>query len=142
MCWEELIRENAFGLGGNRDHLSACLAHMLYCIVAEKQYTLAYFVAKRIEHVRSNPKANLPYEIQDEDTSRASTPSPTTYLNSLSPIRPQLFSNPGSSDQNTTTLFTRQTHLLNLQEQMHVEKRDAFKSFAKAFKGAFTRKKK
>ncbi|GKD67074.1 hypothetical protein Tco_1309182 [Tanacetum coccineum] len=59
--WEELIRENVFGLGGNRDHLSACLAHMLYCIVAEEQYNLAYFFVKRIECARSNPTANLPY---------------------------------------------------------------------------------
>ncbi|GJV32487.1 hypothetical protein Tco_1392887 [Tanacetum coccineum] len=47
--WEELIRENVFGLGGNRDHVSASLAHMLYCIVAEEQYNLAYFFVKRIE---------------------------------------------------------------------------------------------
>nr|GEU62142.1 hypothetical protein [Tanacetum cinerariifolium] len=56
---EELIRENVFGLGGNRDHLSACLAHMLYCIVAEEQYNLAYFFGKRIECALSNPTANL-----------------------------------------------------------------------------------
>ncbi|GJX14260.1 hypothetical protein Tco_0206018 [Tanacetum coccineum] len=34
--WEELIRENVFGLGGHRDHIPACLAHMLYCVVAEE----------------------------------------------------------------------------------------------------------
>ncbi|GJU88608.1 hypothetical protein Tco_1301031 [Tanacetum coccineum] len=56
--WEELIRENVFRLGGNRDHLPACLAHMLYCI---KQYNLVFFVAKRIENARATPKANLPY---------------------------------------------------------------------------------
>ena len=60
-CWEELIRENAFGTGGHRDHLPACLAHMLYCIVAEKPYNLAYFFIKRIECARKTPKANLPY---------------------------------------------------------------------------------
>ncbi|GJV36987.1 hypothetical protein Tco_1409464 [Tanacetum coccineum] len=59
--WEELIRENLFGLGGPRDHLPACLAHMLYCIVAEEQYNLAYFFAKRIESARATPTANLPY---------------------------------------------------------------------------------
>ncbi|GKA94363.1 hypothetical protein Tco_0816401 [Tanacetum coccineum] len=59
--WEELIRENVFGLGGNRGHLLAFLAHMLYCIVVEEQYNLAYFFAKRIEFARSNPTANLPY---------------------------------------------------------------------------------
>ncbi|GJT02151.1 hypothetical protein Tco_0823320 [Tanacetum coccineum] len=151
--WEELIRENVFGLGGYRDHLSASLAHMLYCIVAEEQYNLAYFFVKRIECARATPTANLPYGMfltrlyrhviehyphldngiynvvdrvmrplalkqtrkprsdhgmskarhsvssssghhlgssshhdeddEDEGTSRASTPSPSTYLNSL-----------------------------------------------------------
>ncbi|GJW95484.1 hypothetical protein Tco_0175156 [Tanacetum coccineum] len=59
--WEELIRENVFGLGGHRDHLPACVAHMLYCVVAEEQYNLAYFFVKRIECARANPTANLPY---------------------------------------------------------------------------------
>ncbi|GKG15212.1 hypothetical protein Tco_0354812, partial [Tanacetum coccineum] len=52
--WEELIRENVFGLGGHRDHLLAYLAHMLYCVVAEEQYNLAYFFVKRIEFARAN----------------------------------------------------------------------------------------
>ncbi|GJV62547.1 hypothetical protein Tco_1473375 [Tanacetum coccineum] len=59
--WEELIRENVFGLGGHRDHLPACLAHMLYCVVAEEQYNLAYFFVKRIQCARYTPIANLPY---------------------------------------------------------------------------------
>ncbi|GJZ27682.1 zf-CCHC domain-containing protein [Tanacetum coccineum] len=59
--WEELIRENVFGLGGHRDHLPACLAHMLYCVVAEEQYNLAYFFVKRIQCARYTPTANLPY---------------------------------------------------------------------------------
>ncbi|GJZ28378.1 hypothetical protein Tco_0573025 [Tanacetum coccineum] len=59
--WEELIRENVFGLGGYRDHLPASLAHMLYCIVAEKQYYLAYFFVKRTKCARATPTANLSY---------------------------------------------------------------------------------
>ncbi|GJT98784.1 hypothetical protein Tco_1094302 [Tanacetum coccineum] len=59
--WEELIRENVFGLGGYWDHLPACLAHMLYCVVAEEQYNLAYFFVKRIKCARATPTANLPY---------------------------------------------------------------------------------
>ncbi|GKG30300.1 hypothetical protein Tco_0420198, partial [Tanacetum coccineum] len=39
----------------------ACLAHMLYCVVAEEQYNLAYFFVKRIECARATPTANLPY---------------------------------------------------------------------------------
>ncbi|GJU01977.1 hypothetical protein Tco_1112315 [Tanacetum coccineum] len=58
---EELIRENVFGLGGHQDRLPACLAHMLYCVVAEEQYNLAYFFVKRIECARATPTANLPY---------------------------------------------------------------------------------
>lgn len=61
--WEELIRENAFGTRGHRDHLPASLAHMLYCIVAEQHYNLAYFFIKRIESARATPKANLPYRM-------------------------------------------------------------------------------
>nr|GEW96598.1 hypothetical protein [Tanacetum cinerariifolium] len=59
--WEELIRENVFGLGGHQDRLPAYLAHMLYCVVVKEQYNLAYFFVKRIECARATPTANLPY---------------------------------------------------------------------------------
>ncbi|GJS20519.1 putative reverse transcriptase domain-containing protein [Tanacetum coccineum] len=115
--WEELIRENVFSLGGHWDHLPACLSHILYCILAEQQYDLAYLFVKQIESVKVNPKAHLPYALRqthrtrsdhgipnarhsissssthhfgssshqedddnDEGTSRASTPSPNSYL--------------------------------------------------------------
>ncbi|GKA93685.1 hypothetical protein Tco_0815671 [Tanacetum coccineum] len=58
---EELIRDNMFRLGGHRDRLPTCLAYMLYCVVAEEQYNLAYFFVKRIECARATPTANLPY---------------------------------------------------------------------------------
>ncbi|GJZ48457.1 hypothetical protein Tco_0602289 [Tanacetum coccineum] len=48
-------------LGGYRDHLPACLAHILYCILAEQQYNLAYFFVKRIESAQETPKAHLSY---------------------------------------------------------------------------------
>nr|GEW51103.1 zf-CCHC domain-containing protein/DUF4219 domain-containing protein/UBN2 domain-containing protein [Tanacetum cinerariifolium] len=59
--WNEHIYENVFGLGGHQDHLPACLAHILYCILAEQQDKLAYFIFKRIESARATPKAHLPY---------------------------------------------------------------------------------
>ncbi|GJT21957.1 zf-CCHC domain-containing protein [Tanacetum coccineum] len=144
--WEELIRENVFGLGGHRDHLPACLAHMLYCVVIEEQYNLAYFFVKRIECARANPTANLPngtlfrlilistfgtlshqHEDDDDDdvyeTSRASTPSPTTYLNSLNPLNYQNYEIPSASEQTDETLFERQTTLLNQTQEMHKEMR-------------------
>nr|GEV98646.1 retrotransposon protein, putative, unclassified [Tanacetum cinerariifolium] len=181
--WEDLIRENKFGLRGNRDHLSACLAHMLYCIVVEQQYNLSYF----IENARASPKANLPYVMrplvlvqaqqprkdrgsqipchstsstfiyhygssshqvnddedgQNEFTSQASTPSPTFYLNSLSPLRHHQYIIPTTSQQKSGILFKRQTSLLNRQQQVHEEQRGAFMLFVKTLIGAFSRKKK
>ncbi|GKF47605.1 hypothetical protein Tco_0137407 [Tanacetum coccineum] len=49
----------------------------------------------------------------DVETSRASTPSPTTYLNSLHPLDYQNYHIPSSSEQTDETLFARQTTLLN-----------------------------
>ncbi|GJV34031.1 hypothetical protein Tco_1394431 [Tanacetum coccineum] len=59
--WEKSFENKVFGQGGHRDRLSACLAHMLYCVVAEEQYNLAYFFVKRIECARATPTSNLPY---------------------------------------------------------------------------------
>ncbi|GJY57955.1 ribosomal protein L7Ae/L30e/S12e/Gadd45 [Tanacetum coccineum] len=209
--WNELIYENVFGLGGHRDHLPACLAHILYCILAEQQYNLAYFFVKRIESARATPKAHLPYgmfltrlfrhvmehyphldngiynvfdhvmrplalkqtrrpqsdlgksryfisststhhnrgysshqEDDDEDdgASRASTSSPTTYLNTLEPLNYQRYEIPSPSEQSDDLLFERQTELLNQMQEIHKEVRGGFKSFRKALRGAFCKKKK
>ncbi|GJW01636.1 hypothetical protein Tco_1556887 [Tanacetum coccineum] len=172
-----------FGLGGHQDCLPACLAHMLYCVVVEEQYNLAYFFVKRIQCARDTPTANLPvmyplalktklttlgsdrgkarhsvssssshhqgtsshqHDDDDDDveTSRASTPSPTTYLNSLNPLNYQNYHMPSASEQTDETLFERQTTLLNQTQQMHKEMRGGFKSFGKALKGVFSKKKK
>ncbi|GJX71825.1 hypothetical protein Tco_0308996 [Tanacetum coccineum] len=172
--WEELIRENVFGLEGHRDHLLSCLAHMLYCVVAEEQCNLAYFFVKRIECARANLTANLPYGMflthlyrhimeaypyldngiydivdrarhsvssssshhhgtsshkhddddDDVETSRASTPSPTTHLNSLDLLNYQNYQMPFVFERTDETLFERQTDLLNQTQQMHKEMRE------------------
>ncbi|GJS38133.1 zf-CCHC domain-containing protein [Tanacetum coccineum] len=167
--WEELIHENVFGLGCNQDHLPACLAHMLYCIVAEEQYNLAYFFVKRIECARSNLTANLPYGIkrgkdhhsvsstsahhnrgsssrqgddEDDGASHDSTLSPMTYLNSLKLLDYQQYNIPTSSEQDDDLLFERQTNLLNQTQQIRKELRGGFKSFSKALRGFFRKKKK
>ncbi|GJT66244.1 hypothetical protein Tco_1017724 [Tanacetum coccineum] len=46
---EEIIRENVFCMGGNRDHVLACLCYMLYCVVHFEKFSLAYYMAKRME---------------------------------------------------------------------------------------------
>ncbi|GJU94644.1 hypothetical protein Tco_1319400 [Tanacetum coccineum] len=79
---------------------------------------------------------------EDDGASRASTPSPTTYLNSLGPLDYQQYNVPTSSKQNDDLLFERQTDLLNQTQQMHKELRGEFKSFGKALRGVFRKKKK
>ncbi|GJZ34540.1 hypothetical protein Tco_0580357 [Tanacetum coccineum] len=56
---EEIIRENVFCLGGNRDHVPACLCFMLYCVAHSKKFNLAYYMAKRMEWVTKQARANL-----------------------------------------------------------------------------------
>ncbi|GKD76838.1 hypothetical protein Tco_1339459, partial [Tanacetum coccineum] len=77
----------------------------------------------------------------NEETSRASTPSPKSYLNSISPLTHQSYTIPTSSEQTDHLLFERQTTLLNQSQQIHEEVRGGFKSFTKALKGVFGKKK-
>ncbi|GKC48872.1 hypothetical protein Tco_1071617 [Tanacetum coccineum] len=79
---------------------------------------------------------------EDDDDSRASTPYPTTYLNSLSLLNYEKYDIPTSSQQNDDLLFERQTDLLNQTQQIHEEVRGGFKSFGKALRGVFGKKKK
>ncbi|GJT83668.1 hypothetical protein Tco_1058010 [Tanacetum coccineum] len=49
--------------GGHKDHVSAYLCHMIYCIETFTRYNLAFFVIKRMEKTRSKPKELLPYRM-------------------------------------------------------------------------------
>ncbi|GJV73578.1 hypothetical protein Tco_1493573 [Tanacetum coccineum] len=69
---------------------------------------------------------------EDDGASRASTPSPTTYLNSLKPLNYQRYDIPTSSQQDDDLLLGRQINLLNQMQQIHEEVRGGFKSFGKA----------
>nr|GEU86833.1 retrovirus-related Pol polyprotein from transposon TNT 1-94 [Tanacetum cinerariifolium] len=210
--WEELICENVFSLGGRRYYLLASLSHILYCILAEKQYNLAYFFVKRIKSAKATLKSHIPYGMfltrlfqyimehyprldnviynvvdrfmrplalkqtrrprsdygiqkarhsvsslstrhfgsssnqEDDDNnegiSRASTSSPKSYLNSLLPLAHQTYNIPTSFEQTNRFLFERQTTLLNQTQQIHKEVRGGFKSFGKALRGVFRKKKK
>ncbi|GJU47684.1 hypothetical protein Tco_1217239 [Tanacetum coccineum] len=61
--WVQIIRENVFCLGSNRDHIPAYLCHMLYCIATFTRYNLAFFILKRMEFVRCQPRMIIPYEM-------------------------------------------------------------------------------
>ncbi|GKF71416.1 hypothetical protein Tco_0207530, partial [Tanacetum coccineum] len=79
---------------------------------------------------------------EDDGASCASTPSPTTYLNSLKPLNYQQYKTPSLSEQSDDLLFERQTKLLNQSQKIHKEVRGGFKSFRKALRGVFDKKKK
>ncbi|GJY39636.1 hypothetical protein Tco_0426000 [Tanacetum coccineum] len=178
--WVDIIRENIFCLGGNRDHVPACLCHMLYCIARSEQYNLVFFIAKRMEFVTKQSRLILPYERKtrkdygtkrgrsststssssafgqlssshhidddndgnDEGTSRASTPSPTRFVNSLSNNIPQVFSNPPNIDPNIKVFYTRQTKILNRQVQLRDEHQSGLRSIGKGIKNLLRGKKK
>ncbi|GKF82569.1 hypothetical protein Tco_0244225, partial [Tanacetum coccineum] len=78
----------------------------------------------------------------DVKTSLSSTPSPTTYLHSLDPLNYENYQMPSAFERTDETLFQQQTNLLNQMQQMHKEMRGGFKSFGKALKGTFSKKKK
>ncbi|GJT03121.1 hypothetical protein Tco_0824290 [Tanacetum coccineum] len=61
--WVDIIRENAICLGRHKDHVSACLCHMLYCIETSTPYNIAFFILKRMEKTRFKPKELLPYDM-------------------------------------------------------------------------------
>ncbi|GJX37046.1 hypothetical protein Tco_0250349 [Tanacetum coccineum] len=58
---EEIIRENVFCLGGNRDHVPVCLCYMLYYVANSEKFNLAYYMAKRMEWVTKQSRLILPY---------------------------------------------------------------------------------
>nr|GEU66784.1 retrovirus-related Pol polyprotein from transposon TNT 1-94 [Tanacetum cinerariifolium] len=57
----------------------------------------------------------------DEGTLRASTPSPTRFVNSLTNEVPRVFENPPNIDPGMKSFYTRQTKILNRQVQLRDE---------------------
>ncbi|GJX21183.1 pentatricopeptide repeat-containing protein [Tanacetum coccineum] len=48
-------------IGGNRDHIPACLCYMLYCVANSERFNLAYFMTKQMEWVTKQARFILPY---------------------------------------------------------------------------------
>ncbi|GJV47235.1 hypothetical protein Tco_1437447 [Tanacetum coccineum] len=152
--WEELIRENVFGLGGHQDqsNVPELLQPQIFLIrplalrQTQRPRSDRGKARRSVSSSSSHHQGTSSHQHDDDDddveTSRASTPSPTTYLNSLNPLDYQNYHMPSSSEQTHETLFTRQTTLLNQMQRMHEEMRGGFKSFGKALKGVFSKKKK
>ncbi|GKB02761.1 retrovirus-related pol polyprotein from transposon TNT 1-94 [Tanacetum coccineum] len=70
----------------------------------------------------------------DEGTSRASTPSPIRYVNSLINEVPQVFQNPPNIDPHLEPFYTRQTKIINYQVQILDEHRGGLRLIGKGLR--------
>ncbi|GJS94427.1 hypothetical protein Tco_0801395 [Tanacetum coccineum] len=68
-----------------------------------------------------------------EGTSRASTPSPIHYVNSLTNQVPQVFQNPPNIDPHLEPFYTRQTEIINRQVHIRDEQRSGLRKNWKNF---------
>ncbi|GJX43405.1 retrovirus-related pol polyprotein from transposon TNT 1-94, partial [Tanacetum coccineum] len=60
---QEEVEENIFCLGGNRDHVPACLCYILYYVANFEKFNLAYYMAKQMEWVTKQARIILPYDM-------------------------------------------------------------------------------
>ncbi|GKF34529.1 hypothetical protein Tco_0107729 [Tanacetum coccineum] len=67
-------------------------------------------------------------------TSRASTPSPIRYVNSLTNKVPQVFQNPPNIKPHLEPFYTRQTEIINRQVQIRYEQRGGLRSIGKGLR--------
>ena len=79
---------------------------------------------------------------EEEDISHVSTPSPTTFVDNLPDLDYTDYQIPLPHERTDELLFTRQTSIINQQQQMHEEMRGGFKSVGKMFRKMMGNKKK
>ncbi|GJX30811.1 hypothetical protein Tco_0240666 [Tanacetum coccineum] len=78
----------------------------------------------------------------DEGTLRASTLSPTRFVNSLTNEVPQVFQNLTNIDPDMEPFYTRQTKIINRQVQLRDEHRGGLRSVGKGLKNLWRNMKK
>nr|GEX91833.1 synaptobrevin, longin-like domain protein [Tanacetum cinerariifolium] len=72
-----------------------------------------HFISSTSAHHSCGSLSRQEDDDKDDGASRASAPSPTTYLNSFKPLNYQQYEIPSPSEQSDDLLFKRQTELLN-----------------------------
>ncbi|GJY99246.1 hypothetical protein Tco_0516676 [Tanacetum coccineum] len=77
-----------------------------------------------------------------EGTSRASTPSPIRYVNSLTNEVPQVFQNPPNIEPDMEPFYTHQTEIINRQVQIRDEHRGGLRSIGKGLRNLWRNMKK
>nr|GEW63544.1 hypothetical protein [Tanacetum cinerariifolium] len=110
---EEIIRENVFCLGGNRDDVLAKDRGMRR---GRHSTSSSTFNQQSSSHLNDDDGI-------DEGTSRASTPSSIRYVSSLTNKVPQVFQNPPNIDPHLEPFYTRQNEIINHQVQIQDEHR-------------------
>ncbi|GJS22164.1 hypothetical protein Tco_0450796 [Tanacetum coccineum] len=128
--------------------------HVMYPLTAQQERnTRKDYGTKRGCHSTSSSSAfgqPSPSHINDDDdddgndkgTSRASTPSPNRFVNSLTNEVPRVFENPPNIDLDMEHFYTRQTKILNRQVQLRDEHRGGLRSIGKGIKNLWRNMKK
>ncbi|GJV41941.1 hypothetical protein Tco_1420381 [Tanacetum coccineum] len=145
---EEIIWENVFCLGESYV-LYDRVMHLL--TAQQKRKTGNDHDMRRGRHSTSSSSAydqpssshlNDDDDGNDEGTSRASTPSPIRFVNSLTNEVPRVFQNPPNIDPHLEPFYTRQTKIINRQVQLRDELRGGLRSIRKGLRNLWRNMKK
>ncbi|GKA10796.1 retrovirus-related pol polyprotein from transposon TNT 1-94 [Tanacetum coccineum] len=138
---ETILRENVFGLGGNRDHVPAYNQTSFFLMRkprrdcgTRKGRTSTSSTPAFGEPSSSHPTNDDEDVDHNEGTSHASTLSPASYVNSLTNQVPQVFQNPPNIDPHLEPFYTRQTEIINRQVQIRDEHRGGVRSIEKSLR--------
>ncbi|GJT06005.1 hypothetical protein Tco_0840467 [Tanacetum coccineum] len=82
----------------------------------------------------SSSHINIDDDGNGKGTSRASTPSPIRFVNSLTNNVPQVFQTPPNIDPHLEPFYTSQTEIINCQVQIRDEHRGGLRSIGKSLR--------
>ncbi|GJS04247.1 retrovirus-related pol polyprotein from transposon TNT 1-94 [Tanacetum coccineum] len=105
------------------------------CLVAQHQVSTSTSSTPAFGEPSSSHPINDNKDVDhNEGTSHASTPSPVSYVNSLTNQVPQVFQNPPNIDPHLEPFYTRQTEIINRQVQIRDEHRGGVRSIGKSLR--------
>ncbi|GJZ52125.1 hypothetical protein Tco_0606640 [Tanacetum coccineum] len=122
---EEIIRENVFCLGSEKPRKVVGTEKICFHSTSSS----SAFDQPSSSHLNDDDDDG-----NGEGTSRASTPSPIRYVNSLTNQVPQVFQNPPNIDPHLEPFYTRQTEIINRQVQIRDEQRGGLRSIGKGLR--------
>ncbi|GJR73893.1 DNA helicase PIF1-like protein [Tanacetum coccineum] len=143
---EEIIRENVFCLGSSElsNESYVLYDHVMNPLTAhQERKTRKDHGTRRGRHFTSSSSAfdqpssshlNDNDDGNGEGTSRASTPSPIRFVNSLTNDVPQVFQTPPNIDPHMEPFYTLQTEIINCQVQIRDEHRGGLRLIGKGLR--------